>query len=452
MLVLDEAHILGYNSVLENGTQAAREILRLAESAAVIILMTGTPYRSDGEPLILANYSDPDADGIKYLQPDVEASYLEGVTEGYLRPFEAEMFDAKVTLEDLLSKETRHIVVSEAERQLGIVMRDERFYAPLIDRAVEKIGELKGIRPEFCGLVGCADQQHAREVMRYLERVHPNINALIAISDDREARDNLAKFKRGRHHLLITCAMAHVGYDHKPISVVCCLTAIRDEAWLRQFFARGMRMIETGDPGMNDAQRLFLLAPDDPKMSAIINRMRDESLQGLAQREVRTQSLEQLERTASASFVVNTIEHTDMRAVGLDPANDVGADEFRRLDALRKRHKVGAVPLTALHAIIQEATAKLPLGVDSFHALPSDQTAHQIESDLRGQISKLQKAADSLLGAPVQVSWGYTYLAIEKHLGHKPSGDEDCREALAWLKSSWLPQCRKHSEKQNAKS
>ncbi len=75
LLMLDEAHILGYNGIDAVGTQAAREILALAENAALIILMTGTAYRGDGQKLLLARYSDPDADGVSYLQADVTASY-----------------------------------------------------------------------------------------------------------------------------------------------------------------------------------------------------------------------------------------------------------------------------------------------------------------------------------------------------------------------------------------
>jgi superfamily II DNA or RNA helicase len=92
------------------------------------------------------------------------------------------------------------------------------------------------------------------------------------------------QFKEGDTDILVTVAMAHVGYDHKPISVVTCLNHYREWSWLDQFAARGMRMMAELPRG---DQLLHYIGPNDRLNVRWADAKRRESDQGLRERRER---------------------------------------------------------------------------------------------------------------------------------------------------------------------
>src|SRR5262249_51737923 len=101
-LVVDEAQMLG--SRIEGSDailRATENIKRLFDLCAFMAVGTGTAERSDGRRVFGGRYGEPDKKGRRLLLADVEASYSEGVTEGYLRPVEVIFKDGKALREYL---------------------------------------------------------------------------------------------------------------------------------------------------------------------------------------------------------------------------------------------------------------------------------------------------------------------------------------------------------------
>lgn len=242
-IVCDEAHYLGeklYGS--GDTTQAAKILSELDEFAAFKLVMTGTPYRADDNPIVFADY-----DGQGRIQADVQLTYGDGVVQGFLRPFDATLFDGKLyqtrtrERDGRLRAETEEIELRYTNQQLTKVATDPQFWQLAARHAFEKVKELQEIWPRYCGIVGCANQAHAREVLAYLQGL--GARCLLAVSDDSNAHDNLRAFKSGSWDMLVTVGMAHVGYDHKPIAVAAVLNGIREYNWLDQFTMRAGRML-----------------------------------------------------------------------------------------------------------------------------------------------------------------------------------------------------------------
>lgn len=242
-IVCDEAHYLGeklYGS--GDTTQAAKILGELEEFATFKLVMTGTPYRADENPIIFADYSDQGN-----ILADVELTYGDGVVQGFLRPFDATLFDGKLfqtrtrERDGRLRSETEEIELRYTNQQLTKVATDPQFWQLAARHAFEKVKELQEIWPRYCGIVGCANQAHAREVLAYLQSL--GARCLLAVSDDNNAHDNLRTFKSGGWDMLVTVGMAHVGYDYKPIAVAAVLNGIREFNWLDQFTMRAGRML-----------------------------------------------------------------------------------------------------------------------------------------------------------------------------------------------------------------
>ncbi|MEZ4617710.1 MAG: hypothetical protein R2867_19650 [Caldilineaceae bacterium] len=242
-IVCDEAHYLGeklYGS--GDTTQAAKILADLDEFTAFKLVMTGTPYRRRRQPHHLCRVQRAGAH-----QADIELTYGDGVVQGFLRPFDATLFDGKLYQARQRQRngqaryETEEIELRYTNQQLTKVATDPHFWELAARHAFEKVKELQEIWPRYCGIAGCANQAHAREVLAYLQGL--GARCLLAVSDDSNAHDNLRAFKSGSWDMLVTVGMAHVGYDHKPIAVAAVLNGIREFNWLDQFTMRAGRML-----------------------------------------------------------------------------------------------------------------------------------------------------------------------------------------------------------------
>lgn len=273
-IVCDEAHYLGeklYGS--GDTTQAAKLLAQLGEYAAFKLVMTGTPYRSDENPIVFAEYDDQGR-----IASDVQLTYGDGVAQGFLRPFDATLFDG--TLSQTRRRQrggvayyrTEEVELRYTSQQLTKVATDPQFWEVAARHAYEKVKELQESWPSYCGIAGCANQEHARQVVEYLQSL--GARCLLAVSDDSQAHDNLRLFKSGGRDMLVTVGMAHVGYDYKPIAVAAVLNGVREYNWLDQFTMRAGRVLPNR-PAVE--QTAWVFGMNDLAMRRYVNAKRDEA-------------------------------------------------------------------------------------------------------------------------------------------------------------------------------
>jgi hypothetical protein len=156
LLVADEAQFCGdANDNDSGGTIAGKLIEELHQYALHTLLLTGTPYRADNKPLVLAKYTDLEP-GQRHRQliHHAEASYADGIAEEYLRPFEMQLTDAKVTQTTLGDPEnqmagesTLTYNLSDDGSDLREVLRREETWKPLVDRVVTGVRGKKKFNP-----------------------------------------------------------------------------------------------------------------------------------------------------------------------------------------------------------------------------------------------------------------------------------------------------------------
>lgn len=321
-------------------------------------------------------------------------------------------------------------------------MRDKGCYQRLVDETIAKVRELQLSWPMYCGLIAAADQTHARAIQKYVSWQHPHIKTLLALSDDPASQTGLDDFKQGGYDILITCAMAHVGYDYPPISVVCILSLVRDQGWLHQLVGRGMRVVNIPDPAVNEMQRVYIIAHDDPEMTNFLERLRSESEQGLSQRDNRvaaaSTSSEDQPLHAPRLIDVTVADMDDLRAVGMESTQDLDANKLAAIDKICA--KAGFTGSRIMAAALLDEAAKQNSG-NNHPELPQVTPTERVKTSMeritamRSEIAKYAHQADRYLGA----RWGTAHGAIKKYLGHEMSTEADCLSALDWLKSKWLP-------------
>lgn len=294
LLALDEAQQLGADymgtQTLAN-TTSAEEVQRLVDHLNIIgiMVLSGTPFRADGSRLLLADYETRE-DGRDYLNADITATYSDGIEGGYLRQFQANLYDGEVdwkTPDDDLET----LTLSQYDRSLRrFLVEATGYWNGLVNRFVDHLAQQQVTDPRFCGLIACYNQEQATLVVTYLHRHYPKLRVLKAISDDGdEAQQNLRRFRKEAHDVLVTVQMAYVGYDHPWIAVVLPLTGVREPGYLRQLFARSLRVVAEVPYARQPA---IWVVPADPRMRAFNDTERQELEIGLKRRERLTNGTE----------------------------------------------------------------------------------------------------------------------------------------------------------------
>jgi superfamily II DNA or RNA helicase len=344
LLIADEAQFCGdSNDNDSGGTRAGALIESLHGFALHTLLLTGTPYRADNQPLVLAEYTDPepgDRRGLRKLVHHAEASYQDGIAEGYLRTFEMHLTEALVSKRTLGDPDERMsgaslltYNLSDDGQDLTDVLRDARTWEPLVDRVVARVKDKQKFNPAYRGLISCMAQAEAKKVQKYLQDKYPGLRVGIAVSSDSDAPQALKDFRAKSMDVLVTVRMAFIGYDCPEITVVGILTHYRDGGHLMQLVGRGLRVWDGMPPR---EQSCVIVAPDDPRMREFLELLRDERDQGLRRVEERERDGEREPAGEPEQLSLTYVESavaTTTRAASND--TDAESDELALIESIK---------------------------------------------------------------------------------------------------------------------
>lgn len=337
LLVADEAQFCGADDGNGGGTRAGSLIKELHEHAAHTVLLTGTPYRADGRPLVLADYTEPNETGKQQLVRHAEATYADGIDGEYLRRFEMLLHEGSVTETDVGRHWSVEYQLSSRESNLQPVLRLPTTWQPMADMVVQGVREKQILNPAYRGLISCMEKKDAEAVTNYLRTRYPGLRVHIAVSSDgKAAQDTLRSFKTHPADVLVTVRMAFIGYDCKPITVVGVLTHYRDKGHLMQLVGRGLRV---WDEEPFDEQTCRIIAPDDPRMQEFLGQLREQQDEGMRRRQERTRDEDGSGGDDADREQLTFIESTQMttvRAVSNDA--EVEHDERLLIESLKHRH------------------------------------------------------------------------------------------------------------------
>lgn len=355
LLVCDEAQILGMSEELGGGTQAAALIRQIQPLAFHTVLLTGTQYRADNRPLLLARYGEPDERGYRKLLADVESGYREGIDEGYLRPYQGDLSNAEMDWRWADGK-VEHWRLSEEPDELYKFVTQPEVWQPLVDQTVDRVRRVQKLDPGYCGLIAAAGQLEVTEICNYLAQKHPTAKVLAARSDDGVAAlHNLKEFRKGKHDMLVTVRMAYIGYDCPQITVVCVLTNFRDQGHLFQLVGRGMRVWRQRPVR---EQHIYVVAPDDERMRQFLQELRAESDAGLKLRKQREEGGGPAGPTR-LGYAEDT-RLTETAILGLDPEGDLDAETRAWLREQQELHGLVMAPESGLASLLRATGATLP--------------------------------------------------------------------------------------------
>ena len=323
-VIFDEIHHAGDD-------RAWGESVRLAfETSKERLSLSGTPFRSDTQPIPFVTYRGDEAD------PDFTYSYGDALRDrGVVRPVRFPRVDGQMEwiatdgsftsagFSDFLDRERSR------QRLRTALALDGEWLPEVLRQAHRSLRDVRETHPNAGGLVIATDQTHARGIAGLMRR-HCGVEPVLATSDDPTANAQIARFAGSADPWIIAVRMVSEGVDIPRLRVGVFATTTLTELFFRQAVGRFVRHTRGLGP-----QRAYVYIPNDPVLCQHASSIDEERRHSLRRRddvdatelEERVQTEEQLSLFSAISAVASGPALLEREVTDLDDELDPRDEE-----------------------------------------------------------------------------------------------------------------------------
>jgi superfamily II DNA or RNA helicase len=245
LVILDEVHHAG--DALSWG-EAVREAF---QPAARRLSLTGTPFRSDVNPIPFVTYA-PGPDGVARSVADYTYGYAEALADNVVRPVLFMAYSGEVQWRSRMGDEVvarlgEPLTRDLAAQALRTALDADGAWMPAVLAAADRrLSEVRRHMPDAGGLVIAADHEAARAYAALLRRVTGE-RATVVLSDDRSASRKIAAFAESESRWMVAVRMVSEGVDVPRLAVGVYATTTLTPLFFAQAVGRFVRTRRRGE-------------------------------------------------------------------------------------------------------------------------------------------------------------------------------------------------------------
>ena len=243
LVIFDETHHMGDAPSGAQERPWANHAKQAFRRAQRIILLTGTPWRSDGGAIPFCRYDDQSR-----LVCDYRLSYGQALQLGLVRPAVFELlqgsgewlfgdhkYDGATDNDNMTEQETRHLLRT-------LYKPDHPFMERLFVHATRRLDDLRAKRmPNAALLVIADDQKHAKAYAKRLRSMLGNDEVVCVTSDVEDAHQQIKAFGSSNKRCIVAVRMVSEGVDIPRIAVEVYASATLTELFFQQAVGRATR-------------------------------------------------------------------------------------------------------------------------------------------------------------------------------------------------------------------
>ncbi|MHB1008533.1 MAG: DEAD/DEAH box helicase [Propionibacteriaceae bacterium] len=245
LVILDEVHHAGHSLSWGDAVRSA------FEPAVRRLLLTGTPFRSDVNPIPYVSY-EPGPDGIPRSSADYSYGYADALRDHVVRPVVFMAYggpmrwrtkagdEISASLNDPLTKD----VTAQAWRTA--LDPNGEWISSVLHSADRRLDEVRRHVPDAAGLVIATDQTKARAYARLLHEL-TGAKPTLVLSDDAGSSRRIEKFREGDARWLVAVRMVSEGVDVPRLAVGVYATATSTPLFFAQAVGRFVRARRRGE-------------------------------------------------------------------------------------------------------------------------------------------------------------------------------------------------------------
>ena len=245
LVILDEVHHAG--DALSWG-EAVREAF---EPARRRLALTGTPFRSDVNPIPFVTYA-PDADGVPRSVSDYTYGYAHALADHVVRPvlfmaYTGQMQWRTRAGDEIAARLGEPLTKDLTAQALRTALDPKGAWIPSVLAAADRrLSEVRRHVPDAGGLVIASDQESARAYAQVLAKIAGEKPAVV-LSDEKAASKKIAKFADDGSRWMVAVRMVSEGVDVPRLAVGVYATTTATPLFFAQAVGRFVRARKRGE-------------------------------------------------------------------------------------------------------------------------------------------------------------------------------------------------------------
>jgi len=245
LVILDEVHHAG--DALSWG-EGVREAF---EPATRRLALTGTPFRSDVNPIPFVTYA-PGDDGVPRSVADYTYGYAEALSDHVVRPvlflaYSGEMSWRTRAGDEIAARLGEPLTKDMTNQALRTALDPSGSWIPSVLAAADKrLTEVRRHVPDAGGMVIATDQESARAYAKTLRSISGEAPTVV-LSDEKGASKKIAEFTTGDKRWLVAVRMVSEGVDVPRLAVGVFATTTSTPLFFAQAIGRFVRARTRGE-------------------------------------------------------------------------------------------------------------------------------------------------------------------------------------------------------------
>ena len=276
LVILDEIHHAGD---AKSWGDAVREAF---EPATRRLALTGTPFRSDTNPIPFVRY-ERGSDGITRSASDHAYGYSDALRDGVVRPVLFMAYSGTATWKTRAGDEItatlgEPLTVEQTAHAWRTALDPHGDWMPAVLQAADRrLSEVRRGMPDAGGMVIASDHKNAKLYAELLEGI-TGVAPTVVLSDDPKASKRIGEFDASTDRWLVAVRMVSEGVDIPRLAVGVYATSVQTPLFFAQAVGRFVRARRVGETAS-----VFL--PSVPALMGLAAEMeaqRDHALDGPA--------------------------------------------------------------------------------------------------------------------------------------------------------------------------
>ncbi len=246
LVILDEVHHAGDARSWGEGVREA------FEPATRRLALTGTPFRSDDNPIPFVEYA-PDGEGLLRSRADHAYGYAEALADGVVRPVVFLAYSGTSSWrtsagEEITARLGEPLTAEQTARAWRTALDPSGEWIPAVLAAADRrlTGHRASGMADAGGLVIASDQEAARAYATLLADV-TGTPPVVVLSDEARASERIARFAVSDDRWMVAVRMVSEGVDVPRLAVGVYATSASTPLFFAQAVGRFVRSRRPGE-------------------------------------------------------------------------------------------------------------------------------------------------------------------------------------------------------------
>lgn len=240
-VVFDEIHHCSGSETGIANVWGEQILTKIQGLATYTLAMSGTPWRSDSLPIVMAQYSDPDGK----LLVDYQYSLKQAIADNVCRSPKVVLVDNEhLTVTNDGEKQSFSSILEmlkQTKASYQSVLHNQEAMEHLLGLGCKKLEEIRRLTHDAGGLVVASSVEHAQKIKKILSEKYAQTVSIVSYRHD-EPLAEIDRFRNDNTQWIVSVGMISEGTDIPRLQVCCHMSSVKTELYFRQVLGRILRV------------------------------------------------------------------------------------------------------------------------------------------------------------------------------------------------------------------